>query len=180
MCLCTSESLTGSISWETGGGFLKVFQGSRFWSFISPCLFRFRWSLLNLRVLFFTQAIWAVFTHSIIEASSPRGGSSCTLSEVAIMATQYLWFGVLVSSQSMCPRLLGSLSSSPWPQIDIGLPSLEMLKLVRLFLRAVQESGVRMNEWLNCNLKRPDLACYNSRYAYFSQINWSGRTGESA
>ncbi len=85
VCLCTSESLTGSTSCETGGGFLKVLHGSCFWSFIRQCLFRFRWSLLNLRVLFFTRLVCAVCTRSIIEGSSPGGGSSCTRSEVTII-----------------------------------------------------------------------------------------------
>lgn len=145
MCLCTSDGLTGSTSCETGGGFLKVFHGSYFGSFIRECLFRFRWSLLNLRVLFFPQSVCAVYTHSITEVSSPRGGSSCTLSEVTIMATQYLWFGVLVGSKLMCPRLLDSLSSRPWPQIDIGLPSLKMLKLVKWLFAGVKEPGVKMH-----------------------------------
>lgn len=110
------ERVTGSTSCEAGGGFLKVSYGSCFWPFIRQCLFRFRWSLLNSRVHFFTQSVCAVCIYSIIEGSGPRGGSSCTLSEVTVMAAHCLAFGLLVISKLMRSHLLGSQSSSSWPQ----------------------------------------------------------------
>lgn len=79
-CVCAHQKvwLVAQVL-RLGRGFLKASYGSSFWSFIRQCLFRFRWSLLNLSVIFF-QPVGMCRLHSDqYRELFSQGGSSCTL-----------------------------------------------------------------------------------------------------
>lgn len=79
------------------------------WSFITRCLFRFKFKTLRT----WESSFWV---HAVLSGALVlRGGSPCTQREVSSPAARYLLYGLLVKSKLMRLHHLIFLSSCSWP-----------------------------------------------------------------